>query len=90
MVLTVKMLDEILDNLDTSIEKLTRESFENLERQGGFGEIIAFLQNQFDIRLENRLAVKNSSIHHLESGMKNKIIQRKQLIINKISKQYRN
>ena len=90
MVLTVKMLDEILDNLDAHIEKLARESFENLEGPGGFEENIVFLQNQFDIRLENRLAVKNSSIHHLESGMKNKIIQRKQLIINKISKQYRN
>ena len=86
MVLTVKMLDKILDNLDTTIEKLTRESFENLERQGGFEEIIVFLQNQFDIRLENRLAVKNSNIHHLESNIKNKIIQKKQRLIEVILK----
>ncbi|MGY5151593.1 MAG: hypothetical protein ACW9XA_04935 [Candidatus Nitrosopumilus sp. bin_6a] len=90
MVLTAKMLDEILDNLDTSIENLARESFGNFEGPGGFEEIQVFLQSQFDIRLENSLAVKNSSIHHLESGMKNKIIQRKQLIINRISKQYKN
>jgi len=49
-----------------------------------------FLQSQFDIRLENLLVAKKSSIHHLESGMKNKVIQRKQSILDNISKQYKN
>ena len=40
--------------------------------------IINFLENQFDIRLENLLIAKNSSIHHLESGMKNTVIQKKE------------
>jgi len=50
----------------------------------------SFLENQFDIRLENLLVAKKSSIHHLESGMKNKVIQKKQEIIEKISKKYEN
>ena len=50
----------------------------------------SFLENQFDIRLENLLIAKKSSIHHLESGMKNKIIQKKQKIIEMISKKYKN
>jgi len=49
-----------------------------------------FLENQFDVRLENILVVKKSSIHHLESGMKNTVIQRKQFIMDKISSQYKN
>jgi hypothetical protein len=51
--------------------------------EGGLEGIKKFLENQFDIRLENLLIAKNSSIHHLESGMKNKVIQKKQVIINK-------
>jgi len=49
-----------------------------------------FLENQFDIRLENLLIAKKSSIHHLESGMKNRIIQKKQEVIQSISKKYEN
>ena len=49
-----------------------------------------FLQNQFDIRLENLLVAKKSSIHHLESSMKNKVIQKKQSIFENIVKQYKN
>ena len=88
-VLTDKTLEEILSYLEKSINNLAKEAFGNLELEGEFqGE--NFLQNQFEIRLENLLIAKSSSIHHLESGMKNKIIQRKQKIIDQISKQYRN
>jgi len=90
MVLTIEMLNEILDYLDKSIEKLAVEAFENLEIEGGLSGIVNFLENQFDIRLENMLVVKKSSIHHLESGMKNTVIQRKQIILDKISNQYKN
>jgi len=65
-------------------------TFKNLEFEEGFQGAENFLQNQFDIRLENLLGAKSSSIHHLESGMKNKIIQRKQMIFDQISKQYKN
>ena len=65
MVLTIEMLDEILDYLDKSLEKLASEAFENLEIEGGLPGVESFLQNQFDIRLENMLVVKKSSIHHL-------------------------
>ena len=90
MVLTMEMLDEILDYLDKSLEKLASDAFENLEIEGGISGIMNFLQNQFDIRLENMLVVKKSSIHHLESGMKNRVIQRKQIILDRVSNEYKN
>ncbi len=88
MILTNKTLDEILEYLEKSINNLAKETFENLAL--GDMQIEDFLQNQFDIRLENLLVAKNSSIHHLESGMKNKVIQKKQKIINNISNQHKN
>jgi len=88
-VITEKILEDILSYLEKSINNLAKEAFENL----GFDQKLhaeEFLQNQYDIRLENLLVGKNSGIHHLESGMKNKIIQRKQMIFEQISKQYNN
>ena len=90
MVLTEETLEEIIAYLDKSINNLARDAFGNLEIEGGFSGVESFLQNQFDVRLENLLVAKKSSIHHLESGMKNKIIQRKQIIFDNISKQYKN
>ena len=90
MITDEKTLSEILEYLDKSIDNLAKDSFENLEVAGGFEGVENFLQNQFDIRLENLLVAKNSSIHHLESGMKNKIIQRKQKIFENIAKKYKN
>ncbi|PJC51077.1 MAG: hypothetical protein CO032_01475 [Nitrosopumilales archaeon CG_4_9_14_0_2_um_filter_34_16] len=90
MITDEKTLSEILEYLDKSIDNLAKDSFENLEVAGGFEGVENFLQNQFDIRLENLLVAKNSSIHHLESGMKNKIIQRKQKVFENIAKKYKN
>ena len=90
MVLTDETIDEILEYMEKSIENLAKDAFENLEIEGGAEGIVDFLQNQFDIRLENILLGKKSSIHHLESRMKNKIIQRKQLVIEKMIKKYKN
>ena len=90
MVLTEKTLEEIISYLDKSINNLAKDAFENLEVEGGISGVENFLQNQFDVRLENLLVAKKSSIHHLESGMKNKIIQRKQIIFDNITKQYKN
>ena len=90
MVLTEKTLEDILSYLDKSMENLAKEAFSNLELEGGFDPVENFLQNQFEVRLENLLVGKKSSIHHLESGMKNKVIQRKQVIFEKIIKQHRN
>jgi len=90
MILTEKTLEEIISYLDKSINNLAKDAFENLEVEGGFSGVENFLQNQFDVRLENLLVAKKSSIHHLESGMKNKIIQRKQIIFDNISRQYKN
>lgn len=87
--LSEKNIEEILTYLEKSIMNLTKQTFENFEMGGKLHEAEKFLENQFELRLENLLAAKNSSIHHLESGMKNKIIQRKQKIFEKISKQCR-
>ena len=86
-VLTEKNLNNILEYLEKSISNLAIDAFDNLEIEGG---VKSFLENQFDIRLENLLVSKKSSIHHLESGMKNKIILKKQEIIERISKKYEN
>jgi hypothetical protein len=90
MITDEKTLSEILEYLEKSIDNLAKDSFENLEIAGGFEGVENFLQNQFDIRLENLLVAKNSGIHHLESGMKNKIIQRKQKVFENIAKKYKN
>ena len=87
-VLTEKILNDILEYLEKSINNLAIDAFDNLEIEGGIQGVKSFLENQFDIRLENLLVVKKSSIHHLESGMKNKVIQKKQEIIERISKKY--
>ena len=84
-----KILDEILSYLEKSLSNLANEAFENLEIEGGYSGVGSFLRNQFDLRLENLLVAKKSSIHHLESGMKNKVIQRKQRIFEAIAKQYK-
>ena len=89
-VLTATMLEELLNYLEKSIENLATDAFNNLEVEGGTQGILSFLENQFDVRLENLLIAKGSSIHHLESGMKNKVIQKKQIILERISKQYKN
>ena len=79
---------------DTNISKkamnnLAKEALENLELEGGVEEMRNFFEGQFDVRLENLLMVKNSSIHHLESSMKNKIIQRKNEMLNEILEQHK-
>lgn len=89
VIISEKNIEEILTYLEKSIMNLAKQTFENFEIGGEFQEIEKFLENQFELRLENSLAAKNSSTHYLESGMKNKIIQRKQKIFEKISKQYR-
>ena len=89
-VLTENTLDEILTYLEKSINNLAKEAFENMELEGGFEGAKKFLQTQFDIRLENLLVAKSSSIHHLESGMKNRVIQKKQEIFEKFSQKYQN
>ena len=89
VLLTLETLDELLNYLEKSMENLAKEAFNNLEVEGGFTGVLNFLENQFDVRLENLLTAKGSSIHHLESGMKNRVIQKKQNIIESISKQYK-
>ena len=89
-VLSHEVLKDILDYLEKSINNLAIDGADNLEIEGGIEGMKNFLENQFDIRLENLLISKDSSIHHLESGMKNLVIQKKQEIIENILKQFNN
>ena len=84
-VLTQNSLNEILNYLDKSIENLSNDVRMNSEFHSDVQKLDEFISNQFDIRLENLLNSKNSSIHHLESSMKNSIIQRKKSILEKLS-----
>ena len=87
MVLTEKTLDEILNYLDDSVAKLAKDTLNNHEFQMNDGDLDQFLSSQYDVRLDNLLQGKNSNIHHLESGMKNKTIQRKQILLDGIKKE---
>ena len=84
MVLTQKDLDNLLVYLEKSIRNLADNAVQSLEFHENIEEVEKFVSSQFDIRLENILQSKNSSIHHLESGMKNKVIQRKKEILEEI------
>jgi len=46
------------------------------------------LKGQYDIRLDSLLRGKTSSIHHLESGMKNKVIMRKQRLLVRLKVEF--
>jgi hypothetical protein len=87
MVLTEKILEEILNYLNNSVTKLAKDTLESPEFQMSIDDLGQFLSNQYDVRLDNLLQGKSSNIHHLESGMKNKIIQRKQLLLDTIKKE---
>ena len=87
MVLTEKTIDEILNYLDNSVAKLAKDTLNNHEFQMNDGDLDQFLSSQYDVRLDNLLQGKNSNIHHLESGMKNKTIQRKKILLDSIKKE---
>ncbi len=89
MVLNEKILDGILNYLDDSVSKLAKDTLSSPEFQMETNDLKQFLSNQYDIRLGNLLQGKNSNVHHLESGMKNKTIQRKEILLTSIIKQDR-
>lgn len=84
MVLNQSNFEEILNYLDNSLSKLAQETLSNSEFQMEEHDLKQFLSHQYDVRLDNLLQRKNSNVHHLESGMKNKAIHRKQILLEKI------
>lgn len=89
MVLSEKLLDDLLNYLDISIKKLANDTKNNSQFQLENNNLEQFLSSQYDIRLDNLLQKSNSNIHHLESGMKNKTIQRKQDLLDGIIKEFK-
>jgi hypothetical protein len=75
MVINDSILCEILDSLDNSMKNLV---FLHLHEHKDWLSLKNFLDQQYEILLENLLNEKSTAIHHLESGMKNRIMIRKQ------------
>jgi len=88
MVLTEKTLEDLLNYLDNSVAKLAKDTLSSPEFQMSNDDLEKFLSSQYDIRLDNLLQGKSSNIHHLESRMKNKTIQRKQNLLDDIKKEF--
>jgi hypothetical protein len=83
MVINEQILDEILNYLDNSINGLAlQQDFTQ------WIDLQNFLLGQYDIRLDSLLLGKSSSIHHLESGLKNKVIMRKQRLLDRLEKEF--
>lgn len=83
-VISVEQLGKLLDYLDTSIKKLDADAIDSkfqitTKRRD-------FYKNQYDARLQNLLRARNSSIHHLESGMKNMVIQRRDALLDRLER----
>ncbi len=83
MVINDTILDEILNYLDDSMNTLFLQH-DFTEWDG----LKNFLEGQYDIRLDSLLRGKASSIHHLESGMKNKVIMRKQRLVDRLKEEF--
>ena len=83
MVLNDKILDELLNYLDDSLRGIVlQQDFTE------WNDLKNFLEGQYDIRLDNLLRGKSSGIHHLESGMKNKVIMRKQRLADRLKEEF--
>ena len=89
MVLSQKTIDKILNSLDKSVAELAKGVLESIESHNSLQDMKNFLSSQYEIRLQNLLKAENTDIHYLESGIKNKIIQRKQKILEEIFSKYR-
>ena len=83
MVINDSILDEVLNYLDDSMNTLFLQN-DFTEWDG----LKNFLEGQYDIRLDSLLRGKKSSIHHLESGMKNKVIMRKQRLLVRLKEEF--
>lgn len=74
-------LDEILSSLDNSAKNL---AMLHAHEHTDWLSMKNYLDKQYEELLENLLAENGTSIHHLESGMKNRIIIRKHELFLKI------
>jgi len=83
MVINFTILDEVLNYLDDSMNTIFLQN-DFTEWDG----LKNFLERQYDIRLDSLLRGKKSSIHHLESGMKNKVIMRKQRLLGRLKEEF--
>ena len=84
MVINYTILDEILNYLDDSMNTIFLQN-DFTEWDG----LKNFLEGQYDIRLDSLLRGKKSGIHHLESGMKNKVIMRKQRLLVRLKEEFK-
>ena len=79
-------LNEILDSLENSMKNL---AFLHLHEHSDWPKMKDFLEQQYETLLENLLEDKATSIHHLESGIKNTIIVKKNKIFESLEKEFK-
>ena len=83
IMITDSQLDDILDKVEFGLKSMigynNRSDFKLNDNS-----IIDFLANQYDVKLYNLLESLGDNIHYLESGIKNKIILRKQKFIDEL------
>ena len=82
MVINDVILDEILNYLDKSLKGLVLQ-----QKFSDSNEMKNFFESQYDTRLDNLLRAKSSGIHHLESGLKNKVIMHKQRLLETLQRE---
>ncbi len=87
MVINDSILDEILDSLDNSMKNLV---FLHLHEHKDWLSMKNFLDQQYETLLENMLNEKSTSIHHLESAIKNRIIVGKHELFTLIERDFTN
>ena len=74
-------IESVLDQVENGLRSMMGEdssSHGNSDESAKNNPMKGFFENQYEIRLANLLKATGSDIHHLESGIKNKIILRKQ------------
>jgi len=73
--------DGDLDTICQNVEDFIKIMLGDIQDSQGLEKLFSTL---YDTRLDNLLKEKQSSIHYLESGQKNKIILRKQSLLTKL------
>jgi len=82
-VISDSQLDEMLDRVESGLKSMMGYEFQADARLPD-GSMRDFLAVQYDVRLGNFLEAAGTSIHHLESGIKNRIIIRKQKFFDEL------
>jgi len=76
-------LGEMLDRVESGLKSMMGYGSQSNPKLPD-GSTRDFLAAQYDVRLGNFLEAAGTNIHHLESGIKNRIILRKQRFFDEL------